>query len=327
MAQNTLFIGGTGRSGTTILKKVLAKHPQIAWVPEWRGTLDPMGLIHFYVSTTQIWSPFIYDHHLKELERVLISIGKRSIADTALLFFLSKTGLSIPKTNRKLTHAYYNIKLSKWSPNYLKLVDDLIAQLTDFKYKGQWLGMPQGAKAEIRFGLQPLEKELQQILGGFLTRVIEDICQAQQKTTYLDDNTWNVLFFDRLQLMLPNAKLIHMYRDPRDNVSSLLGQGWAPDELRECCTFYKSLVDGWRQVKQRIPSDSFIEISLENLAASPTQELQKLCAFASIDWHESLLDTPLNKTNSGRWKRELSKSDQTILESELSDVLIELGYE
>ena len=49
---NILLIGGSGRSGTTILSKIMSMHPDISTVPELRYLIDPDGIIQGYEVLT-----------------------------------------------------------------------------------------------------------------------------------------------------------------------------------------------------------------------------------------------------------------------------------
>ena len=51
MDNKVIFIGGSGRSGTNILRKLLSKHSQVASLPfEHRFIIDPDGIIDFFYN-------------------------------------------------------------------------------------------------------------------------------------------------------------------------------------------------------------------------------------------------------------------------------------
>ena len=75
---NTLLIGGSGRSGTTILSRIFAQHPDICIAPEFRFLIDPDGIIDFYSTVFQSWSPYHFDFKVKRLEE---NIRTRCVLD------------------------------------------------------------------------------------------------------------------------------------------------------------------------------------------------------------------------------------------------------
>ena len=60
-----VFIGGTGRSGTTILSKVLSQHENILQLVETRFIIDPDGIIELIPALTDNWSPSIGNKAMK----------------------------------------------------------------------------------------------------------------------------------------------------------------------------------------------------------------------------------------------------------------------
>ena len=66
---NYIMISGTGRSGTNIIKDILNLNSSVYALPfEHRITIDPDGIIDFYLSSLNIWSPYMYDKKLKNLK-------------------------------------------------------------------------------------------------------------------------------------------------------------------------------------------------------------------------------------------------------------------
>ena len=76
---NICLIGGTGRCGTTILKQIFQAHPEVAKIPEWRFAVDPDGILDFYSSLSQNWSPHLFDVKLKRLYKLLQQTGQQNI--------------------------------------------------------------------------------------------------------------------------------------------------------------------------------------------------------------------------------------------------------
>lgn len=324
--KNILFIGGTGRSGTTILKKTLSQHPEIIGLPEWRATIDPHGLIQFYLNQSNGWSPFVYDSNLKLLRKTLYDVGNRSVFNTALLLFLQKTGIKIPNTKYKITSRYHNIKMKKHCPDYFLHVEKLIDDLHEFKYKGHWLGMEFGEKNEIFYSPPGGGNDIRNAINEFLVKVINDAVKKKNATHYLDDNTWNPLWFSSLLEILPEARLIHIHRDPRDVVASFMGQTWTPVSVDHNISFYKGLMKQWREEKVKLPRESFLELRLEDVVKNKKETLLNIVEFCGLKWDDALLEINLSKSNSGRWKNDFSKEDQKILNQRLEEELKVLGY-
>jgi hypothetical protein len=162
-------------------------------------------------------------------------------------------------------------------------------------------------KRELMYNYYSSEESLVSILSKFLHNVIMDVLHTQEKDFYLEKNTWNILWLDKILKLIPEAKLVHIYRDPRDVISSYTNQAWMPADPIKCAIIYGDIMNKWHEISKKIPPDSFFEISLESLVLSPRQTLDSICTFWGIPWSESLLETEMSKSHIGRWKEDLSK--------------------
>lgn len=319
-------MGGTGRSGTNIARKMLDKHSQIATLPfEYRFIIDPKGIVDFYSSYPATWSPYLANAKLKDLEKFLNDLSKDKLIHKLL-------GGIIKIVDRKGTilspKEYLGWELKQYIPNFEKHVEELVSDLKKFSYRASWPGTESYRFfPEMYYGSPKTREELASILGNFLQKVFKSLIEKSGDKLYLEDNTWNILFAKELLELVPNAKIINVYRDPRDVVASLIKQRWTPANLEDVVVYYKDIVERWFLIKEQLPEGSYKEIKLEELVKSPKSVMKEVCEFIGLPYESELIKIDLNKSHSGRWKKEFSKEDQKKINEILGDIVTKLGYE
>lgn len=208
-----LMIGGSGRSGTTILCRSMARHPEVSDVPEWRFATDPDGVIDFYSQMKNgIQSPFHFETRLRRLEKLLDDLSKSDPVSRVVGSAQSRS-LFHRRTGRAIGRRYSRINTTSHAPAFRKTSENLIRDLTQFTYPGYWVGTEFGERTTMRFGGRPLD-QVRQACSRFLLDIAEDVCREQGATAHLEKNTWNILCWDVILELLPHAKLVHIVRDP-----------------------------------------------------------------------------------------------------------------
>lgn len=323
---NIIFIGGTGRSGTNITKEIFQKHPVVASLPfEYRFIIDPDGLVDFYCSYTAAWSPYLADRKIKRLERLLNVVASDSLLHKVvgnLLRYINPNGKVISR------HCYHRWELEKHLPNFQKHSQMLIDTLKDFSFSASWVGTESYVyHPRIYYGGPKTKEELSKIFGRYICQIISDLLEQENKQFFVEDNTWNILFARELLEFLPTAKILHIYRDPRDVVVSLMHQRWAPSTVKETALWYNSIISHWFSIRTTLPAGSYLECRLEDLVNHPERTLRAICQFTEIPYDDILLETDLSRSHAGRWKRELPQKEQNILQTVLDKVITQLGYQ
>ena len=300
---NYTFIGGSGRSGTNVLRELLNKHPDVGSLPfEHRFLIDPDGLVDFISHSQDCWSPFMSDNRIKRLEAFLLNLSSKN-----------KKG------------PYKDWELSRWFPEYNANVDKLILQLIEFKYEGSWPGISPCKDMEIWYS-SISKQESQMHISNFIKTNIDQLLIKGSKNHYVEDNTWNILFFDKILTLMPRSKLIHIVRDPKDVISSYCAQSWCPKDVIQSTSMYKSIMERWMDVQKKLPKESYLIIKLEDLALNPEFEIKKVCDFIQLTYHPSLLDMLLDKANIGRYRNFFSIDEVSFIEKETMFIMNELGY-
>ncbi len=303
METKIVFIGGTGRCGTNILKDILGLHTDIATLPfEYRFIIDPDGLVDFY-NSFETWTPYVIDRRLKRLETLLEKLSNK----------------------KSQLIGYKDWELDKHIPEFSEFVVKLINELHTFYFYGSWIGAENQA-IQMCYSSPKSKETLKPIIRKFINDVISSILKKQNKKMYVEDNTWNILFAKELLEIMPDAKIIHIYRNPLDVVTSFVKQRWCPSEIELSVKMYADIINRWFEIRKGLPVNSFYEIRFEKLIHNPKETITDICNFIGLPFNKKMLDINLNKHNIGRWRKDLTASEISLLKVMLEDIIIKLNY-
>ena len=98
-----------------------------------------------------------------------------------------------------------------------------------------------------------------------------------------------------IHLMLPNAKIIHVNRNPVDTCVSCFTRlfhrkqehTYGLAELGRYYADYARLMDHWRTV---LPADAFLDIHYEDIVADQEGQARKLLDYCGLEWDAACLD-------------------------------------
>jgi len=147
-------------------------------------------------------------------------------------------------------------------------------------------------------GIINFDKENFKKIGDDYISKVEKISNNSKKIT--DKLPINFLYIGFIKLILPNSKIIHCYRNPKDNCLSLFknffrGQkitfAYDMDEIVQYYNFYRDLMDHWINL---LPNFIY-EIKYENLIKNTKSEINKLLVNCDLNWNENCLNFDKNK--------------------------------
>ena len=155
---------------------------------------------------------------------------------------------------------------------------------------------------------------------------------------------------DMISQMFPSFQVIHIVRDGRDVALSMLKSYRGPRffyvDLAYATHSWKRRVREARSSGNRLGTDRYHEVRYEHLVANPEKVLLGICEYLgeshvltmaephrmagqshhSKGIHAATLKPPSTQS-SGRWRKEMSKRDQRLVQAIAGDLLEELGYE
>ncbi len=139
--------------------------------------------------------------------------------------------------------------------------------------------------------------------------------------------------FERIPAVFPNARYVHILRDPRDVARSSIGMGWAGNVYHGADHWIRS-EQSFDRLRRLVPADRIYEIKNETLVTEPSRELGSLCAFLGVPYDAAMLSYPDQSTYSApdpsllyQWKREQSRREVGLVEGRVGAMLEAAGYE
>ena len=107
------------------------------------------------------------------------------------------------------------------------------------------------------------------------------------KPRYGDKTPMHVSCLARIFEDFPDARIIHIVRDPRATIASLMRMPWSSGSYLLCNEFYKGLLRNAQPFEDRIH-----QLRLEDLIERPRTEMETLLDFVDEEWDEAVLQHP-----------------------------------
>jgi len=285
-----VFVGGTGRSGTTVMGDLLGKHPDVR-------TSTPIEIKFLSNRSGLLDVVFGREDAVKGMKEPVSILHYRTYRKRKL------------REKEKLANILAEFEDQVWNKWW-----DIDAPPPHGR--GLISGISRPNLEKLMTSLRR-DLKINRIWAArrFMKRFIALQDEAGSEKYWVETTPMNIPTADKLLKLFPNALFITMVRDPRDVIASLLTKNWGPTTSMEGLTWIeKRLIDGHNALKE-VPLKQKMTIALEDLAISRREDTyEKLMSFLSISdspemrkfFEEEL--TPANAT-SGRWKQEISSPE------------------
>ena len=285
-----VFVGGTGRSGTTVIGDLLANHSQIR-------TSTPIEIKFLTNRSGLVDVVFGYNQEIEKKS------GKVSI----------------------LNFRTYRKRKRKEKERFAKI----LAEFNKFIWEKWWdidappphgRGLVSGiSKMDLENLLARLERELKinrkWAARRFLASFIHKQFDSADEIYWVETTPMNIPEANKLQELFPNALFINMVRDPRDVIASLLTKKWGPTTPLEGLDWIENRLVAGHEALSVIKPDKKTTIALEDLAINSREKTYKgLLDFLKISDEPAMQKffvesmTP-DAATSGRWKAEIDSPE------------------
>ena len=175
-----------------------------------------------------------------------------------------------------------------------------------------------------------------------IARYVEDtVPDAAPDFIWCEKSPPHVFRRDAIRADYPDARFLHLVRDPRDVAASMKTCPWATANVYVAARV-------WRQAARAVTaSDDTLRVSYERLVADPPSELRRICEFLGLTfdakWFEAPTSdavevrnvrsgaslTPISAKYAGIWRERLSKPDRDVevIQHVCRDAMREFGYD
>ena len=345
MQNSPIFIGGTGRSGTTILSRYLGSHHLVANVPfESRFLIDKDGLLDLYTSLHENYSINQGRIALRRFEELV----KQGLADPYSTPYLGYNRYGT--FSRELLHSATDRLLRQLSVGtfegrdystlggranvrrYGRPVQTLINRITK-----PVLGKPLSVINYSYQGIEPAEqiyvpryfregRALAQVLAGFVDELFGTLLTGEQRR-WCEDTPANVCHLPFLRALYPEAKFINIVRHPVGVAHSMARMPWAPHDYGGVADYLEQLFERMitaHEEAEREFGDSYRMIRLEDLV--DRTKITELMEWLELDpmAFDGSIKIEENKIN--HYRKTLASADRSLLESRLTRPIEYFGY-
>ena len=268
-------------------------------------------------------------------------IGSGRSGNTLLRSILSgNSDISIPPESYRIPFAIKKFHILN-NRDWEDIVSQVLKEFEDCKEFYTW-----------EIDITDVQKRLENIADSkrTLSNIFDELfCTYTEKHSpgskiWGDKTPMNTLYLDWIGTVFPRSKFIHIIRDGRDVASSYLKMD-RYDTILEAANRWINSIESAQSFGSKI-KENYIEIRYEELVTKPEEVIKDTCDFLDIAYdskmldhtkqvkklgdtdkeHHSNLSKPISSDSVGKWRNNLSESDQESITKLLHKHLQRLGY-
>lgn len=334
-----IFVGGTGRSGTTILGKYLNSHYSLvtpvnenklmveegglrSLVDNLSGGYDYKGN-HYAISNFIEWANVLRTAGFRNKSASLLfrSVNKFALLTMKKRISTARACRSLPFLEFSLIGIGTRYGLSHYDSCVEQFISNVIGETDDYGIVDT-----EGLIRPVYSASTLNREELLHLSRKFLNALNRPKMQEAGAQRWCDDTPLNARYASFLLELYPNAKVVHMVRDPRDVAASYSEKTWASNDIQMILNRLKSQYRELIKAEENLPEKAFRTFRLEDFAHEPDKQKVDLCDFLNLDSEGFDGSIVFESSSFGRWRKKFSSSSATIVERELSEVCAHFGY-
>ena len=179
--------------------------------------------------------------------------------------------------------------------------------------------------------------------------LLERWAAQQGKTRWGEKTPGNIYHANILIDMFPDARFIHLVRDPRAGVASMNRVSFfSADAAFNALNRHKIMTHGRDWLAQAVPSSQRTEVRYEDLVGAPEATLRRLCTFVDLPYEPGMLHfhrnarrfmvdeaaqsynraatRPISTNRTEAWRSALSDDEVAVVERVCQSEMAEFGY-
>ncbi len=350
ISSKAIFIGGVGRSGTTLMTQLLDKHREIASFgetklvdhriflsfPRWIYECPPQQKIRLVNVFKQLCLTRFFRFRLIGANPKLMMVWKR-LENIWLLRFQHPQSFAWSNPIWSAIEKLWLLEAIQGCTFFSRIPGNVRDQ--------DWMGL-RGlyyrntssefsylfSQNDIRQNFVVLDElkeamtldEAYRTYGRFWSAVFDTYVQKRNKKYWAEKTPSNALHGLFLKNCFDDLKMINLIRDGRDVACSTSAM-WGGD-LRPALDRWGKWLTETLEVQKKMPKNHYINIRYEDLVLQNRSMLRRITDFLEVNFDQAMLSHQINPGSVGRYKDGLTLEMKAYAKDRYGHLLRQWGY-
>lgn len=182
--------------------------------------------------------------------------------------------------------------------------------------------------------------------GQLLRRMLEAFRELRGAGRVGEKTPTNIRYLPEIVALFPDARIVHILRDPRDSISSRIRYPFSsPSVIFNTLLWKIEMMLAFDFRAAEAGNERYMEVRYEDLVQDPERELRRVCRFIDVDYAEDMLaghqrvdlmvkdepwkegvGKPVNSRSVGAWRQRLAPAEVGLIEAVGGAFVERTGY-